>query len=205
MGYDLRATPARQQRAAVAAGQSSSSSSMDLDPKKPPTKECTICRDDKPPTSFPSSPPTSRCTHKPTICTTCLEKHIEAEVNSKSNATEIKCPVVQCRIQLGHDEIQAVATVEVFQQYDQLLLKKALRELEDFRWCKKADCGSGQEHLGGTVSPTTSPGMPASPVKNSTKPSTTNASKQPKPTSTGAPKPALGVGGPSKRLGGAII
>ncbi|KAJ3092380.1 hypothetical protein HK102_007986 [Quaeritorhiza haematococci] len=154
MGYHLRDTSARQQRAAAASGQFSSSSSMVVDtPPKPLTQECTICRDDKPPTSFPSSPPTSRCTHKPTICTTCLARHIEAEVNDKSNATHIRCPIVNCRVEMQHHEIQALATPPVFHQFDQLLLKKALRELPDFRWCKRATCGSGQDHIGGRKYP----------------------------------------------------
>ncbi|KAF8319092.1 hypothetical protein DL93DRAFT_2164776 [Clavulina sp. PMI_390] len=100
-------------------------------------KECVVCRDSKSDESYPTSPPTTACTHAVNVCKQCMERHIEAEVNGKGETIKITCPV--CRSNLEYNDVQRGASAAIFKRYDDLLLRKSLQAMEDFRWCKNAE------------------------------------------------------------------
>jgi len=68
-------------------------------------------------------------------------------MNQKGEIIKIKCPC--CRSVLEFDDVKRGASERVFERYDTLLLRKELQSMPDFRWCKNAQCGSGQIHEGG--------------------------------------------------------
>jgi len=117
-------------------------------PKKHTKKQCAICTSRKSDRKF--SRLTVGCTHEARCCSRCVRRHIETEVNSKGNLS-VKCP--ECRKELAHAAVQAHASGKVFQQFDKLLLRKTVSSLPNFRWCKNATCGSGQEHASGDTAP----------------------------------------------------
>lgn len=63
---------------------------------------CAICLD--PPAEFPSSRPTSRCTHRSTVCASCLEQHISHAVLT-GGLTTVTCPEVGCGQTLGYSDV----------------------------------------------------------------------------------------------------
>eukprot|EP00735_Rhodelphis_limneticus_P001262 TRINITY_DN11846_c0_g1::TRINITY_DN11846_c0_g1_i1::g.16418::m.16418 TRINITY_DN11846_c0_g1::TRINITY_DN11846_c0_g1_i1::g.16418 ORF type:complete len:284 (+),score=29.45,sp/Q6T486/RBRA_DICDI/29.71/4e-25,IBR/PF01485.16/4e+03,IBR/PF01485.16/1.1e+02,IBR/PF01485.16/2e-11,IBR/PF01485.16/2.2e-09,IBR/PF01485.16/4.4e+03,zf-C3HC4_2/PF13923.1/0.004,zf-C3HC4_2/PF13923.1/5.1e+03,zf-C3HC4_2/PF13923.1/1.5e+02,zf-C3HC4_2/PF13923.1/1.1e+03,Baculo_RING/PF05883.6/9.1,Baculo_RING/PF05883.6/0.026,zf-C3HC4/PF00097.20/0. len=111
------------------------------------TKECDICYESFSLTDVFNI--SKECTHESKLCKPCIQKHMEAEVNTKGEVMTIKCPISDCRKVLNHEEIRLFATKAVFDRYDTLLLRKAIQALPNFRWCKNSECGSGQEHVGG--------------------------------------------------------
>ncbi|KAF8319085.1 hypothetical protein DL93DRAFT_2225496 [Clavulina sp. PMI_390] len=114
-------------------------------------RECTVCRDEKPTGEFPEKAPTTSCAHSPTVCTICLARHIEAEVNGKGDTHNVNCP--SCRTRMQYNDIERAASKPTFVRYDMLLLRNELRSMPDFRYCKKPTCGSGQIHEGGSDHP----------------------------------------------------
>ncbi|CAJ0753914.1 21402_t:CDS:2 [Entrophospora sp. SA101] len=91
---------------------------------------------------------TSECKHND-ACPVCIKRHIEAELNSKGDIVQVRCPKSRCTTELTFDDVRRLATKELFERYDTLLLRNAIRKLPDFRWCKAPKCGSGQEHTTG--------------------------------------------------------
>ncbi|KXS11288.1 hypothetical protein M427DRAFT_115079 [Gonapodya prolifera JEL478] len=119
-----------------------------LDAKPPPSRECAVCADTKEVTMYPRRPVTSQCTHEVDTCLSCLSKHINNEVHSKMG-TQITCPSVDCKKDLEFEDVHRLAAERDFLRYDELLRNKVLTSLPNFRWCKAARCGNGQEHEGG--------------------------------------------------------
>lgn len=93
---------------------------------------------------------TEQCDHVAGCCSRCIKSHIEAEINSKGDFS-VTCP--ECKKELDHAAVKAYAADRDFQKYDTLLLRRVLRSLPDFRWCKNSTCGSGQEHSSGHAAP----------------------------------------------------
>jgi hypothetical protein len=108
-------------------------------------KECGICR-----CNAVLITASFTCTHGDLFCARCLQQHIEAEVNSKGTL-EVSCP--DCRCLLEYNDVQRLASRDTFATYDRLLLRRKLQSLPDFRFCKAADCGAGQEHATGDDQP----------------------------------------------------
>ncbi|KAF8319086.1 hypothetical protein DL93DRAFT_2075406 [Clavulina sp. PMI_390] len=54
---------------------------------------------------------------------------------------------------MEHSDVERAASRATFQRYDLLLLRKELSKMPEFKYCKKADCGSGQIHDGGNDYP----------------------------------------------------
>jgi hypothetical protein len=54
----------------------------------------------------------------------------------------LKCP--ECPATLDYVEVQESASAETFVAFDKLATRNALGSLEEFAWCLKAGCGSGQ-------------------------------------------------------------
>ncbi|KAJ3320650.1 hypothetical protein HDU76_000262 [Blyttiomyces sp. JEL0837] len=104
-------------------------------------KACTVCHDNVTKSSF--SKLTATCAHEDSVCKKCMERHCEAEVNTKGDI-QVKCPI--CRTVLDHNEVKEAASKDIFTRYDVLLLRRALQAMPDFRWCKVSTCGAGQIH-----------------------------------------------------------
>ncbi len=89
------------------------------------------------------------CGHE--FCRTCIQYHIEAEINGKAAAIKVFClaPRSSCGKELGFEEIRKFAARAVFERFDMLLLRKELARDPHFIWCSNVRCGSGQVHDGG--------------------------------------------------------
>ncbi|CAG8534958.1 11623_t:CDS:2 [Paraglomus brasilianum] len=111
-------------------------------------EHCLICRSASETDLVKAS---SGCDHADS-CKSCLEKHIESQCNTKV-ALQVTCPKPSCRKELGYHDIRKLAQKQLFERYDNLLLRHAIRKLPDFRWCKVANCGWGQEHTTGDDEP----------------------------------------------------
>jgi len=98
-----------------------------------------------------SKAPSSDCTHVATVCKPCMTNYVESEINRKGELTAIRCPV--CYETLSFNDVKRGASQPVFERYDTLLLRNGLQAMPDFRWCKNAQCGSGQIHDGGVDRP----------------------------------------------------
>ncbi|GAB7361929.1 hypothetical protein MBLNU230_g1967t1 [Neophaeotheca triangularis] len=120
----------------------------------PREHDCTICSDTLPPLSFPAKPPTATCTHDTDTCTDCLKTWLASEITSKPPGASIKCPV--CAEQLSHSEIQTAAPADAFAVYDARVARAALNGIQDFAWCLRPGCGSGQFNLPTTATTSTS-------------------------------------------------
>ncbi|CAG8699918.1 9412_t:CDS:2 [Ambispora leptoticha] len=107
------------------------------------TKECKICNDDVPVINFTNS--TTKCNHKD-ICRACLNKNIDRQLNLKGN-TNIECLERNCKVLMEYEDMKRVVSKDLFERYDHLCFRQAIRQMPDFRWCKSPDCGSGQEHF----------------------------------------------------------
>ena len=69
---------------------------------------------------------------------------LHSQVNQKGNTIEITCPNSDCDAKVEHGDVHRLATASVFDYYDQQLLRRALRAMPDFQWCKSSQCGAGQ-------------------------------------------------------------
>jgi hypothetical protein len=76
----------------------------------------------------------------PPICDLCFV----SQVNQKGNTIEITCPDNACAASVEHGDVHRLTTASVFDYYDQQLLRRALRAMPDFQWCKNSRCGAGQ-------------------------------------------------------------
>ncbi|CAG8459349.1 7607_t:CDS:2 [Funneliformis caledonium] len=120
--------------------------------KKKKEKECMICVESRSVRHFPKI--TKYCSHPNDICKLCVSKHIETQLNSKGDIEGILCPFGDsCGFLIEYNDVQSIVNSSLFEQYDSLSLKQALRSMPDFRWCKNAGCGSGQIHSGGDKEP----------------------------------------------------
>ncbi|CAG8714104.1 2494_t:CDS:2, partial [Funneliformis mosseae] len=106
--------------------------------------ECSICCEDYTVINKISSV----CGHDD-LCPICIKRHIEAELNTKGDIVQVRCPKSRCTTELTYEDLRRLAPKELFERYDTLLLRAAIRKLPDFRWCKAPRCGSGQEHTTG--------------------------------------------------------
>ncbi|RIA92139.1 hypothetical protein C1645_765838 [Glomus cerebriforme] len=106
------------------------------------TKECTICCNDIPIADFTIF--TTKCNHR--ICHACLLKHMNYLLNGKGK-TNIECLTSDCHEIMEYEDIKRVADKDLFERYDHLCFRQAIRKMPDFRWCKNPTCGSGQEHF----------------------------------------------------------
>jgi hypothetical protein len=87
-------------------------------------RECPVCTDSFPITTLPSL---TDCTHAPQTCTICYAGWVAAQLEG-SSWREAKCPESNCKVKLTYDEIQHIATAEVFEQYDTFITRTALNE-----------------------------------------------------------------------------
>ncbi|CAG8522410.1 16537_t:CDS:2 [Dentiscutata heterogama] len=107
------------------------------------SQECNICIEKKSPTLFLVA--TSKCKHDKNICRGCVERHIDARLCGKGDVS-IQCPFEGCKQIIEHNDVKRIVNRELFERFDTLSLRQALRIMPDFRWCKNSRCGSGQIH-----------------------------------------------------------
>ncbi|KAK3696422.1 hypothetical protein LTR37_017993 [Vermiconidia calcicola] len=109
------------------------------------TRDCVVCGEPKDLLDFPATSPTAACRHNSETCIECLQSWMASEFETKG-CEGIKCP--ECSQTLGHSDVQRAASAETFEAYDRLAMRNALGSLDDFAWCLKAGCGSGQLNIG---------------------------------------------------------
>jgi hypothetical protein len=77
------------------------------------TAHCSVCFEDRPTTSFPSSKITAECTHTPSTCIPCLQQSIKySHQNNMWDA--IYCP--GCTVKFSYQDVQKWADPETFAQ-----------------------------------------------------------------------------------------
>ncbi|RIB28050.1 hypothetical protein C2G38_1619025 [Gigaspora rosea] len=92
------------------------------------------------------------CVHELNICRDCVVRHIQSDI-LKGNIINIQCPSADCEATLSYNDIKRLVPKNLFERYGLFLLRHVIRQLEDFRWCKRQGCGWGQEHCSGDEEP----------------------------------------------------
>ncbi|KAK5997203.1 E3 ubiquitin-protein ligase RNF19B-like protein [Cladobotryum mycophilum] len=112
-------------------------------------RDCIVCTEKKEVELFPQVSVTSTCTHEPNTCLDCIETSIRSDMTNKL-WSDIRCP--ECRELLDYTDIQRYADKATFERYENLALRAAMTEAENFVWCT-AGCGFGQIHDSGSEQP----------------------------------------------------
>ena len=94
-----------------------------------------------------------KCRHERTTCNACVSMHIREHVRSKGRVDAIECPEADCAATLSYDDVRMHAASSDFDAYDFLLNRRAIEAMDNFRWCARAGCGSGQLHDEGCDTP----------------------------------------------------
>ncbi|CRK21366.1 hypothetical protein BN1723_012357 [Verticillium longisporum] len=115
----------------------------------PDEKECPICAEPKALARFPIFSVTSACLHPPEACLDCLGVAIRTELNTK-HWKDIRCP--ECHELLEYVDVQRYADDGTFSRYENLALRAAMHQADNFIWCT-GGCGSGQIHETGAEQP----------------------------------------------------
>jgi IBR domain, a half RING-finger domain/IBR domain len=84
-------------------------------------------------------------------CDTCLASHIR-EQTRKNLPDVLQCVHDGCKAEIDPSVVQMLLTPAEYARFDDLLMKKTLQGMEEFRWCTAIGCGSGQLVEGGTES-----------------------------------------------------
>ncbi|KZO93620.1 hypothetical protein CALVIDRAFT_245668 [Calocera viscosa TUFC12733] len=100
---------------------------------------CTVC--DRW-VDMPRRQATVRCVHDERVCEECLRTYLAYQTDKLA----IRCPIPSCPESLELADVQRWADREVFDHYDQFLLRRHLAEEPSFSWCKNPACKSGQLH-----------------------------------------------------------
>ncbi|KAH0562384.1 hypothetical protein GP486_002920 [Trichoglossum hirsutum] len=111
---------------------------------------CVVCMEALRPELFPKRRITSTCQHEPKTCLDCLARSVQADFQDKGYS-RIRCP--ECLGALEFEDVKLFANPELFARYDNLMTRKALESLPNFRWCLGPNCSSGQVHSMGDAEP----------------------------------------------------
>ncbi|KAH8657140.1 hypothetical protein BGZ60DRAFT_545625 [Tricladium varicosporioides] len=92
---------------------------------------------------FPTSE-IQHCDHDFEICRVCTAEHIRNTLVSggPSACENLTCP--QCSRKFDHQEIHQLADAGTVAKYEKFLLQNFLSKEENFRWCLRPTCTSGQ-------------------------------------------------------------
>ncbi|KAL2260430.1 hypothetical protein VTK26DRAFT_5543 [Humicola hyalothermophila] len=114
-------------------------------------RECVVCFEFKDPSKFPDTPLTGHCEsgNLPMTCSACLSEFLRVQINT-GFSVDISCP--DCAGLLSYETVRRYADAESRERYENMCVRHALQQDEDFIWCA-ADCGSGQVHDGGGGQP----------------------------------------------------
>ncbi|ATZ53894.1 hypothetical protein BCIN_09g06550 [Botrytis cinerea B05.10] len=107
--------------------------------------ECRICMENLTPEKFPQTRITSTCAHHPAVCSRCLTKHINDQVQTRAS-NQVSCP--ECQEKVSDAEIKKYASPEVLERNGRRLLNMSLQHLPNFTFCLSPKCESGQIHTG---------------------------------------------------------
>ncbi|KAK5652952.1 hypothetical protein OQA88_9431 [Cercophora sp. LCS_1] len=108
-------------------------------------KDCIICTESKPTTSFPLLCVSRDCNHAPETCLDCLQRHIKTAIEDKAwHAKVVTCP--ECNSPMGYNEVQSHADRATFETYDARVLNDAIAQQSDWFSCPGAGCSSAQIH-----------------------------------------------------------
>ncbi|CZR51821.1 related to RING finger protein Dorfin [Phialocephala subalpina] len=119
-------------------------------PPPPRTKECCVCAEDLPESSFPEQKITSTCNHEATTCRDCVSATIATQIPELA-WDQLHCP--ECPETLPYDVVKTWASAESFELYDKKSLLAAFQTMPNFTMCLAPGCGSGQIHEGGDAEP----------------------------------------------------
>eukprot|EP00045_Choanoeca_perplexa_P008035 m.73512 g.73512 ORF g.73512 m.73512 type:complete len:496 (-) comp14330_c0_seq2:46-1533(-) len=101
--------------------------------------ECAICLEDKPGSDC------FRLSCQDVFCQACLQAHFTTKIMD-GNVQDIGCPNPNCEAQALSHEIQKLVTQELFNRFDDLLLKKTLARMADVIYCPRPFCQSAVVH-----------------------------------------------------------
>lgn len=85
-------------------------------------------------------------THHLDICYSCLDIYVSTKLDTHGPAAcdATKCPKATCPHIYTFDEINGITSTATFSRYDELVTRKVLGDIPNFRWCLSPDgCGSG--------------------------------------------------------------
>lgn len=88
------------------------------------TLECGVCCEDYSIIQQISS----SCGHND-ICSVCIKRHIEAELNSKGGDVQVRCPKSRCPIELTYEDVRRLASKELFERWRKIFFFFAFFEL----------------------------------------------------------------------------
>lgn len=130
-----------------------------------PNEECIVCIDES--DFFPLHPPTSTCTHKSQVCSSCLHHTIQEAVQSGiafgRDDGHIRCPNSGCDRWMKYADIKTWAEPDVFEEYvpfsasdfahwghryDRALLRHELVNDPHYIRCLNTKCNGSQLHDG---------------------------------------------------------
>jgi len=101
------------------------------------TKNCTICFNKRPTSSFVRC--TSKCTCTPNYCKDCILKYIKSKLIK--NLEQIKC--FSCNTVFEISDLKKISQ-EMADRYTHLLDMAWMEKQPEFFWCAHKGCGSGQ-------------------------------------------------------------
>ncbi|KAI7360011.1 hypothetical protein KC354_g9011 [Hortaea werneckii] len=137
---DTTLSPAPKKRRQQSPGRQNKPKAIKRKPLPPPPRECIICCEEYPVNSFPDSPhlPNGKCENS--VCRTCVEQHLQNEVENK-RWNEVHCP--ECSQGLEEPEIRQLALQSTYEQWLDKAAKSYNEATEDFRACPNASCNWG--------------------------------------------------------------
>jgi IBR domain, a half RING-finger domain len=86
---------------------------------------------------------TATCSHLPQTCRPCIALWISSRLESSSH-DGLTCP--QCDQRLDNTSVRAFAAPDVYERYEDLVLRSSLSNNTEFHWCIGPGCRSGQLH-----------------------------------------------------------
>ncbi|RPA80131.1 hypothetical protein BJ508DRAFT_327627 [Ascobolus immersus RN42] len=117
---------------------------LDLIDKNLPN--CIVC-DEK---ITPDTPrPTRNCPHDVNVCKGCMAGMVQSAIDG-DDWNNIRCPELECRLVLDHEDVNKFADEELQSRYQELLAYSALEKMPEFMWCQRQGCNSGQLHPEGS-------------------------------------------------------
>ncbi|KAL0227390.1 hypothetical protein P9112_014714 [Eukaryota sp. TZLM1-RC] len=104
---------------------------------------CAICIDDKPSEEDWSIKMSPACDHERTCCDNCIRKHVKEELIQKNGFRDVPCLHSSCKATMTFDTLKIFASANDFERYDNLLFKRLVESMPEFRWCAASSCGWG--------------------------------------------------------------
>eukprot|EP00727_Mastigamoeba_balamuthi_P007458 m51a1_g3332 putative ibr domain containing protein (395) ;mRNA; f:373748-375750 len=100
------------------------------------TYPCLICGDDLP---IDKVYILDECCHR--FCRDCLEGYFSSKI-CEGVTRDIRCPSPGCKHLVSYDEVKHVVSGPMFERFERFLLKAALEDDPNCRWCPRPGCGN---------------------------------------------------------------